>query len=93
MTALKTGQFVRYSRTGTVGKILSLSEMNGHTFAELDTTGLLYRTDQLVLVHEEAKTALRARDAKLDAAEEQAKIQEMQESAWQNTDQSCEGGG
>lgn len=44
------GSPVRYPRTGTVGKIVRIEERNGFSFAELDTTGMLYRIDLLVSV-------------------------------------------
>ncbi|MFH0968758.1 MAG: DUF2098 domain-containing protein [Methanobacteriota archaeon] len=42
------GSPVRYPRTGTVGKIVKIEERSGFSYAELDSTGLLYRTDLLV---------------------------------------------
>lgn len=87
------GQTVRYSRTGTVGKIVSLVNDNGYDFAELDSTGLLYRADQLTAINEVIKSDRRETDVRKDILDEQEKIRDMQESAWQNTDQSCEGGG
>ena len=39
---------VRYPRTGTVGKVVRIEMRNGFPFAELDTTGMLYRIDLLV---------------------------------------------
>ncbi len=93
MSGFEIGQTVRYSRTGTVGKIVSFADIEGNKFAEIDATGLLYRLDQLIVIHDEIKAAPAGRNSRQDAAEEQAKLQEMQETAWQNTDQSCEGGG
>ncbi len=93
MGEFEIGQTVRYSRTGTVGKIVSFSEIDGYTFAEVDTTGLLYRIDQLVEIHEEVRAVSAERDVKQQVMDEREKLREMQESAWQNVDQSCEGGG
>lgn len=93
MSEFEIGQTVRYSRTGTVGKIVSLAEVDGEIFAELDTTGLLYRIDQIVEIHEEAKADVAEKDIKQQILDEREKMREMQESAWQNVDQSCEGGG
>jgi hypothetical protein len=42
------GSPVRYPRTGTIGKIVRMEERNGFSFAELDTTGMLYRIDLLI---------------------------------------------
>ncbi|MDD1668382.1 MAG: DUF2098 domain-containing protein, partial [Methanomicrobiales archaeon] len=42
------GMDVRYPRTGTTGKVVRIERIDRDTFAELDTTHLLYRTDQLI---------------------------------------------
>ena len=93
MSEFEIGQTVRYSRTGTVGKIVSFAEIGGSTFAEIDTTGLLYRIDQLVEIHEEMRASAEKVDVKKQILDEREKLREMQESAWLNVDQSCEGGG
>ncbi len=93
MSEFEIGQTVRYSRTGTVGKIVSFSEIDKNTFAEIDTTGLLYRIDQLVEIREEVHAAAETLDVKKQILDEREKLREMQESAWLNVDQSCEGGG
>ncbi|HJJ35424.1 MULTISPECIES: DUF2098 domain-containing protein [Methanocorpusculum] len=89
----KVGDTVRYGRTGTVGKIVTFTEERGETFAELDSTGMYYRIDQLTAIKEEKTRVEKPRDLTRDFKEEQEKIREMQENAWRNTDQSCEGGG
>lgn len=93
MSTFKLGQTVRYSRTGTVGKIVSFSEVDGSEYAELDTTGLMYRTDQLIEISEEVKSTKAARNVREETLEEQAKLQTIRESAWMDVDNSCEGGG
>jgi len=45
---LDAGMHVRYPRTGTYGTITRLVDKEGKRFAELDSTGLLYRIDQLI---------------------------------------------
>jgi len=50
------GTRVRYPKTGTTGKILHLEQIRGETFAELDSTHLLYRIDQLIPVTAAEKT-------------------------------------
>lgn len=87
------GQTVRYGRTGTVGTIVALVDENGFMFAELDSTGLYYRIDQLTAISDVAHKETRHHDFRKDLEEEQNRFREMNESAWQNTDQSCEGGG
>ena len=80
MSTPAIGQTVRYGRTGTVGKIVAFVEE-------------YYRVDQLTAISEVAHKETRHRDFKKDLEEEQKRFREMNESAWQNTDQSCEGGG
>ena len=93
MSTFKVGETVRYSRTGTVGKIVAFARENEATFAELDSTGLYYRTDQLIAIRDVVQSKEKTRDFRKDFKEEQEKLREMQENAWKNTDQSCEGGG
>ncbi len=93
MSTFKVGETVRYGRTGTVGKIVSFMEERGYTFVELDSTGMYYRIDQLTVIKEGRHHVEKSPDFRKDFKEEQEKIRDMQENAWQNTDQSCEGGG
>ena len=89
------GMRVRYPRTGTTGKVLRTEAIRGVTFAELDTTNLLYRIDQLIPATTTIKnTASLVEDAKQVIARERefAAGSELQE-ALKNIDQSCEGGG
>ncbi len=89
------GMRVRYPRTGTTGKILHIEQVRGDTFAELDTTNLLYRIDLLIPANVIAKaTTTIIEDAKTIIARERefASGSELQE-ALKNIDQSCEGGG
>jgi hypothetical protein len=86
---------VRYPRTGTTGKILRVEEVRGETFAELDSTSLLYRIDQLIPITGTEKTSASiSEDARKVIARERefAAGSELQE-ALKNIDQSCEGGG
>jgi hypothetical protein len=90
------GMKVRYPRTGTAGKIVHLETIKGDDFAELDSTGLLYRIDQLIPVVEAERksSSIVTEDAKKIIARERefASGTEFQESL-KNIDQSCEGGG
>jgi len=90
------GMKVRYPRTGTTGKIVHLETIKGDSFAELDSTGLLYRIEQLIpaLGSEKKSTTGLEDDAKKIIARERefAGGTEFQE-ALKNIDQSCEGGG
>jgi hypothetical protein len=93
---LAIGMRVRYSGTGTTGNVVRLENERGDVFAELDSTHLLYRIDQLVPVETpgEKKREKREEDIKKTLEEERrfASGQEFQE-AIKNLDQSCEGGG
>jgi len=89
------GMRVRYPRTGTTGAVVRLEQVAGNQYAELDSTHLLYRTDQLILAEhsKEAATTI-TEDAKevIRREREYASGSELQE-ALKNIDQSCEGGG
>ena len=92
---ISLGMQVRYPRTGTTGKILRTEQIRGVTFAEIDSTNLLYRIDQLIpgKITEKTSTVIDV-DAKNVIARERefAAGNELQE-ALKNIDQSCEGGG
>jgi len=92
---ISLGMRVRYPRTGTTGKILRTEQVKGVTFAELDSTYLLYRIDQLIPAKAMEKPATTiVEDAKkvITREREFAAGNELQE-ALKNIDQSCEGGG
>lgn len=89
------GMRVRYPRTGTTGTILRLEQIRGDVFAELDSTSLMYRADQLIpATGSEKSTTTLVEDAKKIIARERefAAGSEFQD-ALKNIDQSCEGGG
>ena len=89
------GMRVRYPRTGTTGTILRIEEIRGEVFAELDSTTLLYRIDNLIPASGPEKTTKTlVDDAKgvIEREKEFAAGRELQD-AWKATDQSCEGGG
>ncbi len=89
------GMRVRYPRTGTTGTILHIENIRGDFFAEIDSTNLLYRVDQLIPASGSDKsTVIISEDAKKTIERERAFAagNEMTE-ALKNTDQSCEGGG
>ncbi|KQC05411.1 MAG: hypothetical protein APR53_07670 [Methanoculleus sp. SDB] len=56
------GTAVRYPRTGTTGTVVRIEDIDGHLFAELDSTLLLYRIDQLHVLGEGARTKRRKKD-------------------------------
>jgi hypothetical protein len=89
------GMRVRYTGTGTSGNVIRLEQEKGSTFAELDTTHLFYRVDQLVPAEVTSKREHENRDDFKKTLEEERKFvsgSEFQESL-KNLDQSCEGGG
>lgn len=45
---ISIGTFVTYPKTGTTGKVISVDEINGRTFFQVDKTGLFYREDLLM---------------------------------------------
>jgi hypothetical protein len=97
MTAdeIALGTRVRYPKTGTTGKILHLEQIRGETFAELDSTHLLYRIDQLTPITGPEKTVSTiVEDARkvIEQEREFAAGSGLQD-ALKNVDQSCEGGG
>lgn len=92
---ISPGIKVRYPRTGTTGKILRTETVRGIIFAQLDSTGLLYRIDQLIPAASTDKISMAiVEDAKKVVARERefAAGSGLQE-ALKNIDQSCEGGG
>ena len=92
---IAVGIIVRYPRTGTTGKILRIETVRGDTFAELDSTSLLYRIDQLVpATTTEKKSKIISEDVKtiLEREHEFAAGFDFQETL-RDIDHSCEGGG
>ncbi len=89
------GMRVRYPRTGTTGKITRLEKLKGEIFAEIDTTSLLYRVDQLVAAD---ATQTKKRAGINDDIDQVKKKGEFLSGsgfsdAVMHSDQSCEGGG
>lgn len=89
------GMQVRYPRTGTTGTIQRIETVRGNAFAELDSTHLLYRIDQLIQAGSADKVKKSTvEDAKklIEQERDYASSTEFLE-ALKGTDQSCEGGG
>ncbi|MFA5614221.1 MAG: DUF2098 domain-containing protein [Methanoculleus sp.] len=92
------GAVVRYPRTGTTGKVLQVEEIDGRRYAELDSTGLYYRLDELVSVDRVDRTVEkveRSPESYLrDFIKEEEELQQQLKDVWEKgVDQSCEGGG
>ena len=92
---IAVGMLVRYPRTGTSGTVVRLEPHDGKLFAELDSTGLLYHSGELIPAElRKTVTTKQTADAKNVIEQERAYMagSELQE-ALKNIDQSCEGGG
>lgn len=93
----KEGDAVIYEKTGTRGNVTRIVEMDGKTWAELDTTGLLY--DENVLEPTEEKVA--AEEPRPEVGKERPKKEEARISEEQlkggdmtiDTSGSCSGAG
>ena len=92
---LVVGMQVRYPRTGTSGRVTRVEQQHGDLFAEIDTTGLLYRIDQLVPAAAKKKKEARVRDEDLERIKKEREFlsDEAFREALSHSDQSCEGGG
>lgn len=92
---IEVGMQVRYTGTGTTGKVIRFDRHEGKEYAELDTTHLLYLTEKLIAVEAgTGKKYQKREDIKKTLEEEREFISGsgFQESL-KNIDQSCEGGG
>ncbi len=47
---ISVGSAVRYPRTGSSGVVEEITEIDGVSFAGVDSTGLYYQTKELILV-------------------------------------------
>ncbi|HQD25731.1 MULTISPECIES: DUF2098 domain-containing protein [Methanoculleus] len=91
---IAVGAVVRYPRTGTTGKVVRIEEIDGRRYAELESTGLYYRVDELVSTERTAVNAERTERSLEDYLKEHKEIQKQLEEVWERgIDQSCEGGG
>jgi hypothetical protein len=87
------GMRARYARTGTTGTVTALQSIEGETYAVLDSTGLMYRLDQLA-----ATGAVRERrERTVEEVKEQLERERQGVSRTDGSqfelDNSCEGGG
>jgi len=91
---IAVGAVVRYPRTGTMGKVVKIEEIDDRVYAELDTTGLYYLVDELIRTEQTEEEARKKERSLEDYVREHREIQEQLEKVWEvGTDQSCEGGG
>ena len=88
------GMRARYGRTGTIGTVTAVQAIEGENYAELDSTGLLYRVDQLAPAG--AERAER-RERGVEEIEEQLRRERegltRTDGSQFDLDNSCEGGG
>lgn len=92
---IETGAMVRYPKTGTSGTVVRFIDRGGMRFAELDSTGLLYRLDQLIPAEHRKLTGLESgRDDQIKSLEQERKRLE-QESMEEppSLDGACSGAG
>ena len=85
---IEVGDYARYVNTGTVGKVMEISEFDGKKFALLDGTDLYYDIDYL----EKAERPAERKDIKMDL-ETQRRIQEQMVDALQSGEMSENTGG
>lgn len=91
---MAVGAVVRYPRTGTTGKVVRIEEIDGRRYAEIDSTGLYYRVDELIGADKTTGKAERGERSLEDYLKEHMELKEQLEKVWEvGTDQSCEGGG
>jgi len=71
-----------------------VEEIDGWKYAELDSTGLYYRVDELISADRAVANVERKERSLEDYLEEHKELKEQLEEVWEKgTDQSCEGGG
>jgi len=87
------GMNVRYPRTGTTGKIVRIEQVERDTFAELDSTHLLYRTDQLIAFEPKAEKEVRKGGEQLEQVAKEREEARSIQSQWLSADELCDGGG
>ncbi|WP_298668473.1 DUF2098 domain-containing protein [uncultured Methanofollis sp.] len=90
---IAVGMAVRYPRTGTAGKVARIEEVRGETFAEIDTTGLLYRVDTLETAAQPGRTREKREEGVADLVRREREFGKDLKDAWKNIDNACEGGG
>jgi len=87
------GMRARYGRTGTIGTVTAVQAIEGETYAVLDSTGLLYRVDQL----SPTGATRERRERTVEEIEEQLRREHegivRTDGGQFELDNSCEGGG
>ena len=87
------GMHVRYPRTGTTGKVVRVEQIDRDSFAELDSTHLLYRTDQLIAYEPKAVKEEKKGGGELEQVAKERETARSVQSQWLSADELCDGGG
>ncbi len=87
------GMHVRYPRTGTTGKVVRIEKLDRETFAELDSTRLLYRTDQLISYEPKVQKEQKKGGGELEQVAKERETARSVQSQWLSADELCDGGG
>ena len=87
------GMDVRYPRTGTTGKIVRIEQIERDTFAELDSTHLLYRADQLIPYEPKVQKEEKKGGGELEQLAKEREAARQVQSQWLSADELCDGGG
>ena len=87
------GMNVRYPRTGTAGKVVRIEKIDRESFAELDSTRLLYRIDQLISYEPAAGREEKKGGGELEQVAKEREEARSIQAAWLSADELCDGGG
>ena len=87
------GIHVRYPRTGTTGKVVRIERLDHDTYAELDSTHLLYRADQLIAYEPKAQREEKKGGGDLEEIAREREATRAAQSQWLSADELCDGGG
>jgi hypothetical protein len=90
---IAAGMHVRYLRTGTTGKVVRIERMDRDSFAEIDTTHLLYRTDQLIPFEPKGEKEEKKVGHELEQVAKEREDARAVQSQWLSADELCDGGG
>jgi hypothetical protein len=82
---MKTGDYVKYINTGTIGEITEIMEDDEGVWAFLDSTELYYKIELLELTDELVKTKAKRKDLEADI-EEKIRIREEAVESLQNVE-------
>ncbi|WP_457615062.1 DUF2098 domain-containing protein [Methanopyrus sp.] len=89
MTELKVGDYARYVRTGTVGKVVDIKEREDGRWIQLDSTGLYYHENYVEKVEKKESKGRK----ETDIEEVIERIKELEEAFKHVDERVCEGGG